>query len=71
MSISDEFARLVDDRQLQQNLKDVQNLEGHQQMYSKLLAEGLIQKRHYSLAPVNVLGTNIPGQTTYQVELSK
>lgn len=71
MSISDEFAQLVDDRQLQQKLKDVQNLEGHQRMYSKLLAEGLIQKRHYSLAPVNVLGTNIPGQTTYQVELSK
>ncbi len=70
MSLSDEFLRLVDDQKLQQKLRDVQNLEGHRLMYSQLLAEGLIHKKHYSLAPVNVLGTNIPGQTTYRLELS-
>lgn len=66
MSITAEFERLIADNDLKEKLAVVQDLQGFQQFYNKMREDGLVQKRQYSLAPVNVLGTNIPGQTTYR-----
>lgn len=69
MSVTTEFERLIADNALATKLAAVQNLQQFQQLYMKMLEDGQIQKRQYNLAPINVLGTNIPGQTTYRVVL--
>jgi hypothetical protein len=69
MSITSEFEVLIADNELMTKLATIQNLQQFQELYKQMLGNGLVQKRQYNLAPVNVLGTQIPGQTTYRVVL--
>ena len=69
MSVTAEFECLIADNELAAKLATVQNLQHFQQFYTKMLEDGLVQKRSYNLAPINVLGASIPGQTTYRVAL--
>ncbi|MBU3697280.1 hypothetical protein [Dechloromonas sp.] len=69
MSITAEIEMLVSDNQIATQLAGFQNVQEFQQVYSQMLQEGLIHKRQYNLAPVNVLGATIPGQTTFRVTL--
>lgn len=69
MSITAEIEQLVSDNQIATQLAGFQHIQEFQQVYSQMLEEGLIQKREYNLAPVNVLGAIIPGQTTFRVTL--
>lgn len=69
MSIAAEIERLVSDNQIANQIAGFQNARQFQVAYLQMLQEGIVQKREYNLAPVNVLGANIPGQTTYQVAL--
>lgn len=69
MSISAGIENLVSDKEIATQLAGFQACQQFQQAYSRLLQEGIIHKRQYNLAPVNVLGASIPGQTTYQLAL--
>ncbi|MHB1403431.1 MAG: hypothetical protein ACYCWB_13625 [Thiobacillus sp.] len=69
MSIAQEFEMLVTDKDLAEKLAAVQDLKQFQDQYTRMIADGLIQKKEYNLAPVNVLGVAIPGQTTYRVSI--
>lgn len=70
MSIADQIEAMRSNQTLKEQLTGIQDLTAAQDEYKKLLEQGLIHKKEYNLAPINILGTSLPGQTTYKIELS-
>lgn len=66
MNIATQFESLTANKDLAEKLAVVQDLKQFQDQYKRMVVDGLIQKKEYNLAPVNVLGAAIPGQTTYR-----
>lgn len=60
MSIESQFATLQINHPLSQTLTEVQDLSAFQQEYRRALETGLIAKRSYNLAPVDVVGVCNP-----------
>ena len=69
MSIAMQFEALIANKKLETKLAAVQDLGKFQDQYNRMVVDGLIKKKEYNLAPVNVLGAAIPGQTTYRVTI--
>lgn len=67
MSITEVVERLRQNEQLIEQLNALQRMDRLQSTYLHELDQGLFKKRGYNLAPVNVLGASIPGQTTYKI----
>ncbi len=69
MSLATQFELLTANKDIATQLSAVQDLKPFQDEYNRMIVSGLIQKKPYSLAPVDALGAAIPGQTTYQVTI--
>lgn len=67
MDIAKQFEQLVTNSDLEARLASIQDIRAFQEQYRKLVVDGVITKRSYDLAPVNVLGASIPGQTTFKL----
>lgn len=69
MGITDAVEALRQNTKIIEKLSAVQDLGVLQREYHRQLAQGLVTKREYNLAPVNVLGVSIPGQTTFKINI--
>ena len=67
MTLTAGIELLTKNKELEGKCAAVQDLRKFQEQYNRMVADGIVQKRPYSLAPVNVLGAAIPGQTRYRV----
>jgi hypothetical protein len=67
MSISKRIAELAANKDFASQLTGHEETQRFQDEYRSLLQKGLIKKKKYNIAPINVIGASTPGQTRFKI----
>jgi hypothetical protein len=67
MSTAKNIAELIANKDFASQLIGHEETQKFQSEYRSLLQKGLIKKKKYNIAPINVIGASTPGQTKFKI----